>query len=257
MGHERHPTFAIRQHRIEEIVMRLFLLMLCPLLATQAVADWDDYDYHEERNLSVDADGLTSLRIDAGAGSMKVNGVDGAATIDVTATILVSGARDDKARELIEDRMELTLERNGDKAILIADFGGSMGWSKGGAIALDVRVPKGMDLDIDDGSGSIEIHDTVGAVELNDGSGSIKVSNVAGVRVDDGSGSIDIRDASGDVRIDDGSGSVTVRGVTGSIVIDDGSGSINVSDVQGDFRVVDAGSGSVNYRDVAGEIDVP
>jgi hypothetical protein len=237
--------------------MRLFMLLPFATLATPAFADWENYDYQESRELSVDAGGLTSLTIDAGAGSLDISGVDGAESIEVTATILVSGARDEKARDFIKDRMELELERHGDEATLIADFGGGMGWGKGGAIALDIRVPKGLDLDIDDGSGSIKILDTAGAIELNDGSGSIRIQNVSDVRIDDGSGSIDIVNADGDVRIDDGSGSLTVRGVTGNIVVDDGSGSINVSDVQGNFRVVDAGSGSVSYRDIAGEIDVP
>ena len=237
--------------------MRLSLLLLCATMAAPALADWDDYDYQEERELAVDAGGVASFTIDAGAGSLVINGVDGAASIEVTATILVSGAKDEKAREFIADRMILELERSGDRASLTADFKDSMGWRKGGAIALDIRVPKGINLDIDDGSGSIQVYDTVGSVELNDGSGSIKVRNVADVRIDDGSGSIDISDAGGDVWIDDGSGSVTIQGVTGSIVVDDGSGSINVSDVEGDFRVVDAGSGSVNYRDIAGEIDIP
>ncbi len=237
--------------------MRLLMLLSLTTLAAPAFADWDDYDYRETRELSVDASGLTSLSVDAGAGSLEISGVEGAESIEVTATILVSGARDEKAREFIEDRMELELERQGQEATLVADFSGGMGWSKGGAIALDIRVPQGLDLDIDDGSGSINILDTAGAIELNDGSGSIKIENVAAIRIDDGSGSIDILNANGDVRIDDGSGSITVRGVTGSVVVDDGSGSINVSDVQGNFRVVDAGSGSVNYRDIAGEIDVP
>ncbi len=237
--------------------MRSLFVFLLLGLALPAFADWDDYDYQEERELAVDAGGLDSLRVDAGAGSLKVHGVDGADRIEVTATVLVSGAKGDKARDFIEDRMVLTLDRSGNRASLAADFRDSMGFGKSGAIALDVRIPKGLDVDIDDGSGSIEVRDTEGAVQINDGSGSISVQNVGDVRIDDGSGSIDVRDASGNVHIDDGSGSIKVSRVTGNIVVDDGSGSINVADVQGSFSVVDAGSGSVNYRDVAGDVSIP
>lgn len=237
--------------------MRLSLIPVLLGLALSAHADWGDYDYQEQRELAIDAGGIRLLRIDAGAGSLTVRGVDGIDRIEVVATVLVSGAEGDKAREYVEKRMVLTLDKSGSRAELVADFKDSMGFGKGGAIALDVNMPKGIDLDIDDGSGSIEVLDTEGALEINDGSGSISARNVTDVRIDDGSGSIDLTDASGDVRIDDGSGSIKVSRVTGSIVVDDGSGSINVADVEGNFRVVDAGSGSVNYTGVAGEVSLP
>jgi hypothetical protein len=226
-------------------------------MALPAHADWNDYDYQEERELAVDAGGLETFRVDAGAGSLAIEGVDGSDQIEVTATVLVSGAEGDKAREFIEKRMVLTLDRSGDNAELVADFKDGMGFGKGGAIALDVRLPKGIDVDIDDGSGSIEVRGTEGALKINDGSGSITVSEVNDLHIDDGSGSIDVKDVSGDVYIDDGSGSIKVTRVTGNIVVDDGSGSINVADVQGGFKVVDAGSGSVNFRNVAGDVSIP
>ena len=235
----------------------LFLLMLFGV-ALPAHADWNDYDYQEERELALDAGGLDSLRIDAGAGSLSVEGVPGNDRIEVKATVLVAGAKGDKAREFVEKRMILTLEQSGQRAELVADFRDGMSFGNDrGAIALDIRVPAGIDVDIDDGSGSIEIRDTEGGVEINDGSGSITVRNVTSVYIDDGSGSIDLEDIGGDVRIDDGSGSIKVSRVAGNILVDDGSGSINVADVQGNFEVVDAGSGSVNYRDVAGNVSVP
>lgn len=237
--------------------MRSSILLSLLALALPAYADWNDYDYQEERELALDAGGVTALRVDAGAGSLAIRGVEGSDRIEVLATVLVSGAEGEKAQAFIEDRMVLTLDRSGNRAELVADFKDSMGFGKRGAIALDVRMPKGIDLDIDDGSGSIEVRDTEGALVINDGSGSISARNVAAVRIDDGSGSIELQDASGDVNIDDGSGSIRISGVAGSVVVDDGSGSIDVADVQGNFRVIDAGSGSVNYSGVAGEVDVP
>ena len=238
--------------------MRSLFLILLVSLALPAQADWGDYDYEEVRELALDAGGLESLRIDAGAGSLTIRGVEGSDQVEVMATVLVSGAEGDKARDFIEKHMVLSLDRSGNKAELVADFKGGMGFGNDrGAIALDVRMPKGVDVDIDDGSGSIEVHGTGSALLINDGSGSITVSDVTDVVVDDGSGSIDLRDISGDVQVEDGSGSIKVSRVAGSIVIDDGSGSIDVADVRGSFKVVDAGSGSVNYRDVAGDVSIP
>ncbi len=239
--------------------MRGLILLVATLLAAPALADWDDYDYIEERELSVAAGGVDEFVIEAGAGSLKIEGERGADAIMVRATIQVSGAEDDKARDFIAKRMELSLESDGDRAFLVSGFrDGGMGWgNKSGAIALDIVIPEGMALEIDDGSGSIVITDTLADIRLDDGSGSIKIRGAGNIKVDDGSGSIDISDASGNVRVDDGSGSVTVVGVAGNVSVDDGSGSIKVRDVQGDFRVIDDGSGSINYSNVLGQVDVP
>ena len=238
--------------------MRILTLCGALLLATPALADWSDYDYIEDRELTLAAGGLTGLEINAGAGPLEVRGKSGADSITVDATVMVDGAEGDKAREYIEKNMKLTLERNGDTAELVADFKDGMGWnSKSGAIALDITVPPGLALVVDDGSGSMLIENTGADVRIDDGSGSLAIRDVANVVVDDGSGSIEISDATGNVEITDGSGSITVRRVTGNVSVEDGSGSIKVRDVEGDFRVVDDGSGSVNYSDVLGQVDVP
>lgn len=235
---------------------RLVLLAGIVAVPSQATADWNDYDYSEERQLGLDAAGISHLEIDAGAGSLDIRGVAGANAIDVMATILVDGADEKSAPKFIENNMRLSLEQKGDRAVLIADFRDAMSFGKSGAIALKITVPTGTDLTIDDGSGSTKIRDTEGNLKLDDGSGSIAVRNVLDVDVDDGSGSTEIIDVRGNVRINDGSGSITIRDVTGDVWVDDGSGSINIARVQGDFTVVDAGSGSVNYEEVMGRIDI-
>lgn len=239
--------------------MRTLTLLVATMLAAPTLADWEDYDYVEERELSISASGITEFVVDAGAGSLVLEGEPGVDDITVLATVMVDGVEGDDARDFMAERMELSLERDGDRAVLVADFRvGGMTWGdRSAAIALEIVVPQGMTLDIEDGSGSIAISDTGADVRLDDGSGSIQISGVANVDVDDGSGSIRISDASGDVQIDDGSGSVSVSGVAGSVAIDDGSGSITVEDVEGDFRVIDDGSGSVRYSNVLGRVDVP
>ncbi len=238
--------------------MRVLTICTAMLLAAPAWADMSDYDYSEERELTLAAGGLNELVIDAGAGPLEIRGESGADTITVRATILVDGAKGDEAREFIENRMNLWLEQSGGDAKLVAGFqDGSWGNGKNGAVALDITVPQGMALQVDDGSGSILIEDTMADVRLDDGSGSIAIRGVGNVNVDDGSGSLEVSDATGNVRIDDGSGSVTVRRVTGNVSVDDGSGSINVKDIQGDFRVIDDGSGSIDYKNVMGRVDIP
>ena len=233
--------------------MRSFIVMAM-FITSLAHAGWSDYE--EQRELKLEADGVSTLSIEAGAGSMDVTGVAGLAEISVKALIVVPNADEDDAIKVIEKRMVLTLEESNGVAKLESWFDqGFMGFGSDAYIVLDVSVPQGMSVNIDDGSGSLDIADIVGDVSIDDGSGSIDVSNVANLKIDDGSGSIDVEGAAGDVSIVDGSGSISVVGVSGSVSIDDGSGSIKVSDVENDVIIVDDGSGGLSITDVRGNVD--
>jgi len=219
-----------------------------------AHAGWTDYE--EVRNLDLDAEGISQLTINAGAGSMDVTGVAGLDKINVKATIVVPGKDEDKAIRVIEKRIRLSLDRNAGKAELKAWFeSGLMSFGSSPYIVLEISVPEGMALNIDDGSGSIDIVDLAGDITIDDGSGSIDIRNVADVRIDDGSGSIDLVGAAGNVSIVDGSGSISVKHVQGSVTIDDGSGSIEVTDIDSDLIIVDDGSGSLRFSDIRGTVD--
>lgn len=229
------------------------------------------HNFSEVRNLEVDASGLSDLFIDAGAGSLIVSGVEDSDEIVVVATIIVDDKDEDEAREFIEKRLRLDLERDGDRAKLRAGFRSGWGWDSNAAIDLDVRMPARLGLLIDDGSGSITVRDIAssvriddgsgpielvnsGDVDIDDGSGSIRLENTGNVKIDDGSGSIDIVRAAGDVYVEDGSGTIDIRSVQGSVTVDDGSGDINIDDVEHDLIIEEEGSGSLRYSNVRGAI---
>lgn len=233
--------------------MRSFLVMAM-FTVSLAHAGWKDYE--EVREMDLDVDGVSRLTIDAGAGSMDVTGVDGLAKITVKATIVVPGEDADDAARVIEKRIRLSLEKNGADAELEASFESSLiSFGSSPYIVLEVSVPRGLAIDIDDGSGSIDVIDVRGDISIDDGSGSIEVENAADVVIDDGSGSINVSGAAGDVSIVDGSGSINVEHVQGSVTIDDGSGSITVSDIDNDLVIVDDGSGGLTYSDIRGMVD--
>jgi hypothetical protein len=229
------------------IVMAMFTVSL-------AHAGWSDYE--EIRNLDLDADGISQLTINAGAGSMDVTGVKGLDKINVKATIVVPDEDEDKALRVIEKTIQLSLEESAGTAKLEAWFdSGLMSFGSRAYIVLEVSVPQGMAVNIDDGSGSIDVVDLAGDLTIDDGSGSIDIRNVAHVRIDDGSGSIDLVDVAGDVSIVDGSGSISIEHVQGSVTIDDGSGSIEVTDIDSDLIIVDDGSGGLRFTDIRGTVD--
>jgi len=223
--------------------------------ASLANAAWNEYE--EVRDLNLSAKGLSSLEIEAGAGSLEVIGVSGTDDIVVTATIQVPEDDADKARKEIDSRLVLSLEKNGDNAVLKGYFkDGFMNFGDSPHVQLEVRIPARLDLNVDDGSGSIVVDNVAGNIQLEDGSGSIQMTNVGGnVEIDDGSGSISIERVGGDLFVGDGSGSIKVRDVTGSVTVDDGSGSINVSDVEQDLIIEDDGSGSLDYSNIGGRVE--
>ena len=213
-------------------------------------------DYQEVRELSLAARGVDTVSIESGAGSLDVIGVPGADDIAVTATIELSVRSDDRARELIESDMVLSLEKDSDRAEIRAWFDDGWGAGHSSHIHLEVRMPEGLHLEIDDGSGSIDIGNVRGDIMLEDGSGSLDMESVGGnVEIEDGSGSISVSGVGGDLVINDGSGGITVRDVSGSVTVDAGSGSIDVRNVEKDPVIVDDGRGGLDFSQIGGRVD--
>ena len=232
------------------------ILLIAMFTASLAHAAWNDYV--EVRDLRMDADGVRKLTVEAGAGSLDISGDPNAEAILVIATVTVANEKADEAQKIMESDMVLTLERNGDTALLRSYFesDGSWGWGKQNGIALEVRVPEHLGLAVDDGAGSMEIRNVRGDIKIDDGSGSIVMTAVGGnLEIDDGSGSISIAEAGDDIRIVDGSGSIRVRQVGGSVIVSDGSGSIDVSDVGRDLIVEEDGSGGLRFAGVQGRVE--
>ena len=267
----------------------LLLLALTNLTANAVVIN---------KSLTLPAEGLKELTIDCGAGFLKVEGSDNLSEIRVEAEIIIEGLSEDETVEFLERHVELSLKERGNKAYLKSHienpgefFSSLMSGSRGQQINLTVQMPSNLDLDVDDGSGFIEIRNIGGELDLDDGSGEMTIRNIRGdvdiddgsgtatveevggdldftdgsgdleivnisgsAEINDGSGSIIIRGVKGDVFIDDGSGELRVERITGNVRINDGSGSIYVEDVDKDVTIVEAGSGSVHIANVRGKV---
>ncbi len=197
--------------------------------------------------IELDGPAVETLRVNAGAGTLSLTGVEGASEIRVAAKLCAS----DESRleglgvTLRGDRLDTTYPSNRGG---IFSFGGN----RYARINLAVEMPMTTNLRVDDGSGITYI-DGAGDVDLEDSSGNIFISNVGALTVDDGSGDLNISRASGDVRLEDSSGNLTVRNVDGDLVIDDSSGEVTVEDVTGDVTVSD-GSGDIRVRAVGGSV---
>jgi hypothetical protein len=254
------------------------LIVIILIIAWFFVMDASSNQAEKEFNLNLQAEGITMFEIDCGAGYLKVKGVEGLKQIEVDARLVAKGIEDDDLEEFKNKYVELKLEQDGKKARLISEIKSGFSVSslfkhKEARIDLDVRMPKNLDLEIDDGSGSMEVSNIDGNLEVDDGSGSIEIANIKGwvkiddgsgsttleniggkVKINDGSGTIKITDVGGDVDVDDSSGTISIYNIKGSVVVDDGSGGIVIDGVDKDVNIKSAGSGSLTIRNVKGKV---
>lgn len=246
----------------------LLVLILSVLVALPAFG-WNDCDHRADRTGSVSADGAERIVIQARAGDLDVRAGSGS-------SVEARGVACAEKRSTLDD-IELVTERSGNVVRVIVEVPDGRGWNDNAWMDLDVDVPAGVPVEIDDSSGDIDLRgitlarihdssgdvdarDTAGDVEIDDSSGDVYLTGHKGtVTLDDSSGDLRLRDIEGSVLVDnDSSGDISVDGVTGSVMVRrDSSGDIRVSDVGGDFEVRRDGSGDIDYRDVRGRVDVP
>jgi hypothetical protein len=210
-------------------------------------------DFQIDRELTIPAAGVNLVRIDAGAGKLHVEGQEGLDEIVVVGVVCASD------EEYLEE-LQVTVEESagGDVRVVThyPERRGRGGRNNTATIDLTVLMPLGLNVDIDDSSGEMEVLGT-GDLTIDDSSGSIRVSGVDGsLFIDDSSGGLDVQEVTGDVRIEDGSGGIDVRDVDGSVSLRDGSGGIDVAEVARDVVIESDGSGGIAVRDVAGDFIV-
>lgn len=224
------------------------MLMFCVSLA---------FSFEKTERLSLSAAGIDKLVVDCGSGFLHITGEESLRSIEVEAEIIVRGKRDKDMKEYVEDHVRLTLDKRGSRAVLTSLFENRFPniSFRERVINLTVRVPKNMDIEIDDGSGEVKIAQIHGNVEIDDGSGEIIIRDIQGdVGIDDGSGTVDVSNVTGSVMVDDGSGTIEVSDIGADVKVSDGSGSIYIDGVGGDVIIKDDGSGSLRIHNVKGRV---
>lgn len=271
--------------------MRLPLIAFFLLLSAQASATTCKHE--ADRSLDIDRAGLTALVAKNGSSDVRVRGVADIGRIEVRGRACASNPADlDRLKvEQRRDGDRLVLEIGRDTGMTISLFGSSYAY-----LDLEIRVPLDLAMEIDNGSGDIDVRDVArlrydggsgdldleniaGELDIEVGSGDIVGSNVGPVNLRSissgdvdlrkiggdvtvgrvGSGDLDLRNISGSVNVERiGSGDVTVNDVQGSVTVDRiGSGDLRAAGVRGDLTVRSSGSGDVSHRDIGGKVDVP
>jgi DUF4097 and DUF4098 domain-containing protein YvlB len=215
------------------------------------------FSFEKTENLSLSADGIDMLVIDCGSGFLYVTGEESLRSIEVEAEIIVKGKSEKDIDDYVKDNVKLELKKQGNKAVLASMFKQPFPRInfRTRVINLTVRVPKNLDVEVDDGSGEMRIEHIDGNLRIDDGSGEITIRDILGdVVIDDGSGTIDVRNVTGSVEVDDGSGTIRVSDIGKNVKVSDGSGSIYIDGVEGDVTIREDGSGSLSIKNVNGSV---
>lgn len=236
------------------VLLSLICILYLPLFAS---------NYDEVRNLNISAVDISRLKIDCGAGYLKIIGKENTDQIYVTAKIEARNIAQDRIQTILEKYLELSLKKKGRMAELISTVDKSKSLfslilhpTQNIIIDLKVEIPREMDVVVDDGSGYIEVRHVNGEIRVDDGSGYIDISDSKGnIEIDDGSGDITIQEIDGKIELDDGSGDISIKKSKSKIRVDDGSGDIYIYNIQGDVTI-DDGTGEMVLNEIEGEVRV-
>lgn len=184
--------------------------------------------YEENFSDAITATSMSTLRVLANDGDLRIEGRPGLTQVRVFATACASSSR-------TVDDIDFVLYRNGS------------------TVELETDVPFRDDAHLDL---LIEVPEEMAAVLYHE-AGDLHVRDIDYVYLEDNAGNIEIRNIYFDVEVIDESGHIDIVDVGGSVEIDDGSGDIDVADVGGDLIVWYDGGGSLRYRNVFGHVQTP
>ncbi|GEM_PF-7022711 len=255
--------------------------------------DSNIYNYYSgETLLEVPSQGVVTFDINTGAGEVEIT-PSSLPVITVEAEVIIMTSNEKKANKFLSEDLELSLEKKGDRAILISSFDYNSPEdghdrvnpfdflkSPDRKINLKIKVPNNIFLDIDDNAGDLILANLVNDLDIYDGSGLLYLNNIDGnIVIDDHSGDmvlkninrqspaqhqLKIRDNSGEIRLEnlrgeltlnDASGDIIITDLVGSLKLNDASGDIRLTNIEGDLTVDDA-SGDIISRTVAGNVEI-
>ena len=112
-----------------------------------------------------------------------------------------------------------------------------------------MALPVELSLELETGSGDVEVWTRRGDAIISTGSGNVDVDDLSGdLDIDTGSGDVLVGALEGDLKAKTGSGNVDVDGVTGHVELSTGSGDVYGRSLCADTLRVSTGSGNVDVK---------
>jgi hypothetical protein len=192
---------------------------------------------------SVESGAEPVVHITNGRGKVRVQGVEGLETVEISARRYARGFNPTSAKE---NAAEVPVEVSNEAEVEISSGGGSTG------VDYDLEVPPGSTVEVESEAGDVEVSGLDGDVTVRGESGDVSLEDIQG--------SISIEAAQGDVSV----GGLSTE--TGSAEIIVGSGDVDIKDVvigilearvrSGDVALSGRFSGSGSVLVETGSIDV-
>jgi hypothetical protein len=207
--------------------------------------------FSESRASQVPVSGAKLLKLDVGAGYLRVQGKAGSGTITVSG---ISHAQSTRALAAVK----FVTRRSGDTIFITCVIPPpDRAADAGASLDIEVKIPSALPLEVTDSTGESVFRNT-GPLRIVHGDGGLNVDSVAGrLDITDGAGDMAISHVAGNVRIVDGRGAIYVTHIAGSVVIPQaGSGEIQAVDISGDVAVGSKRSGEVAAREIGGKLSV-
>jgi DUF4097 and DUF4098 domain-containing protein YvlB len=164
----------------------------------------------------------------------------------------------DYGEKIIKDA-RITIEREGDRLVVKRERSKERDtWDMmtKGYVSIDITatIPAGLSLDIETGSGDVDLDDREGPVKVIVGSGDVVAGDIdADFELASGSGDLHVGVVTGMCEWSSGSGDITAEGGEGRVEISTGSGDVDIDSVTGSLRV-STGSGDVDLGTLEGSL---
>ncbi len=200
----------------------LFALLIFPLALAQQ---------KEERSF----DGINSIRLNTASGDCNIQKGSGSQV-----SVLVEFTYD-------PDDYEIKMDQNGSRLVLEEKFHAS---SMRGESHWILKVPDGMEIDFNSGSGNLELSNLKVEMRYNTGSGDARIEQVNGeLDFNSGSGDFEFNRVEGEIKANSGSGNHRLNSVNASVKANTGSGDIELDRSSGEFKL-NTGSGDVEAENI-------
>ena len=206
-----------------------------PISLIQAAAEGDF-----ERTLNVGG-GVVDLEVSTGSGDVIVRR-GGSGSVRITGRISV-GRRDSNPQSTLQIiQNDPPIEQDGNRIRIGRNTDDDDNLMRYVSIDYEIVVPEGTSLDVNTGSGDLEISGVGARVEVTTGSGDIELSDIGGeVEARTGSGDIEAENIAGSFEANSGSGSVELsQTAEGDVSVATGSGDIELTGLR-----VGTGSGDI------------
>lgn len=221
----------------------VFCLVIISACGTSEIADATD-----TKQLELLAEHMTKLLVDHRNGTISVTSDTGIDSIQAEARIRSNGASTRK--------LELDLRADNDIAYLVARFHGQFLATGSGAVDLDIRVPEGIDVEINSHrDGGITIHELQASASIDNINGDIVVSRLSGsLNIDNRDGNVTVMNVGEEVTVDNLNGHVEIKRVNGLVDIHLGDGSLVIDQVKQNVTITQTGSGEVSIGVINGSV---